>query len=70
MRVQFDEYGMVLKKFVDYIESNEIIMQYICKGNIGEYDAKNEWDLVVTKEGYMFDFGPLWKRKVFRFIVY
>ena len=58
MRVQFDEYGTVLKKFVDYIESNEIIMQYICMGDTGEYDAKTDWDLVVTKEGYMFDFGP------------
>lgn len=58
MRVPFDEYGIVLKKFVDYIESNEIIMQYIRKGDISEYDAKNEWDLVVTKQGYMFDFGP------------
>lgn len=58
MRVQFDEYGTVLKKFVDYVESNEIIMQYICMGDTGEYDAKTDWDLVVTKEGYMFDFGP------------
>lgn len=58
MRVQFDEYGTVLKKFVDYIESNEIIMQYICKGDTGEYDAKADWELVVTKQGYMFDFGP------------
>ena len=58
MRVQFDEYGTVLKKFVDYIESNEIIMQYICMGDTGEYDPKTDWDFVVTKEGYMFDFGP------------
>lgn len=58
MRVQFDEYGSVLKKFVDYIESNEIIMQYICMGDTGEYDAKTDWELVVEKDGYMFDFGP------------
>lgn len=58
MRVQFDEYGTVLKKFVDYIESNEIIMQYICMGDTGEYDAKTDWELVVEKDGYMFDFGP------------
>lgn len=58
MRVQFDEYGIVLKKFVDYIESSEIIMQYICMGDTGAYDAKTEWESVVTKEGYMFDFGP------------
>ncbi len=58
MRAQFDEYGTILKKFVDYIESNEIIMQYVCMGDTGEYDAKADWDLVVTKQGYMFDFGP------------
>lgn len=58
MRVQYDEYGTVLKKFVDYIESNEIIMQYICMGDTREYDAKKDWDLVVTQQGYMFDFGP------------
>lgn len=58
MRAQFDEYGTVLKKFVDYIESNEIIMQYICMGDTGEYDAKTDWELVVEKDGYMFDFGP------------
>lgn len=66
MRVQFDEYGTVLKKFVDYIESNEIIMQYICKGDTGEYDAKKDWELVVTKEGYMFDFGPSMEEESFQ----
>lgn len=58
MRVQYDEYGIVLKKFVDYIESNEIIMEYISTGDTGDYDAKSDWDLVATKEGYMFAFGP------------
>lgn len=66
MRAQFDEYGTVLKKFVDYIESNEIIMQYICKGDTGEYDAKKDWELVVTKEGYMFDFGPSMEEESFQ----
>ena len=66
MRVQFDEYGTVLKKFVDYIEANEIIMQYICKGDTGEYDAKKDWELVVTKEGYMFDFGPSMEKESFQ----
>lgn len=66
MRAQFDEYGTVLKKFVDYIESSEIIMQYICKGDTGEYDAKKDWELVVTKEGYMFDFGPSMEEESFQ----
>lgn len=57
MRVAFDEYGMVLKKFIGYIESNEIIMEYIQLGAC-EYDAKSDWEMVVNKEGYMFDFGP------------
>lgn len=57
MRVAYDEYGIVLKKFINYIESNEIIMEYINSGKIGEYDPEEDWDLV-TNQDYMFDFGP------------
>ena len=65
MRVSYDEYGMVLKKFVGYIEANEIIMEYIHMGKC-EYDAKSDWDTVVTKQGYMFDFGPSEKEESFQ----
>ena len=58
MRVAFDEYNMVLKKFVDFIDKNEIIRNYIYLGYDTDYDVEKEWNLVVHKEGYMFDFGP------------
>lgn len=58
MRVAFDEYNMVLKKFVDFIDKNEIIRNYIYLGYDSDYDVEKEWNLVVHKEGYMFDFGP------------
>ncbi len=57
MRVAYEEYNMVLKKFLAYIESNEIIMEYVYSGKADGYDVKNEWDLV-TKDDYMFSFGP------------
>ena len=53
MRVVYEEYGMVLKKFVAHIEANEIIMEYIYSGQEDEFDIKKEWDLVV-KDDYMF----------------
>lgn len=58
MRVNYDEYNMVLKKFIDYIENNSIILDYINQGSDNVYDAASDWELVVHKEGYMFDFGP------------
>lgn len=58
MRVNYDEYGMVLKKFTDFIEGNPIIMECVNQGNINEYDAASDWDKVANQDGYMFDFGP------------
>lgn len=57
MRVAFDEYNMVLKKFVDFIDRNEIIRNYISLGYDADFDAEKEWNLVTHKEGYMFEFG-------------
>lgn len=58
MRVVYDEYNMVLKKFIDFIDKNEIIKNYIYLGFDSNFDIEKEWDLVVHKKGYMFDFGP------------
>ena len=58
MRVNFDEYIIVLKKFIDYIDNNPIIIEYINQGNVNDYDAAADWELVVNKGGYVFDFGP------------
>ena len=66
MRVTYDEYSMILKKFLAFIEANEIIMEYICAGKTEEYDAKEDWDLVVNKDGYMFNFGPTAEEESFQ----
>lgn len=58
MRVNYDEYNMVLKKFIYYIEDNPIILDYINQGSDNSYDAAADWELVAHKEGYMFSFGP------------
>lgn len=58
MRVTYNEYNMVLKKFLDFIDKNEIIKNYINLGFDSDFDEKKEWNLVVHEEGYMFDFGP------------
>lgn len=58
MRVAFNEYNMVLKKFIDFIDKNEIIKNYINLGFDSDFDVEKEWNLVVHKDGYMFDFGP------------
>lgn len=58
MRVAFDEYNIVLKKFMDYIDKNEVIKSYINLGFDPDFDVKKEWDLVVRMDGYMFEFGP------------
>ena len=66
MRVAYDEYSMILKKFLAFIEANEIIMEYICSGKTDEYDAKEDWDLVVSKDGYTFNFGPTTEEESFQ----
>ena len=58
MRVDYSEYVMVLKKFLDYVENNQIIMEYINLGIRDGYNARAEWELVLHKDGYMFNFGP------------
>lgn len=58
MRVAFDEYNMVLKKFMDFIDGNEIIKSYINLGYDSDFNVEKEWNLVTHKEGYMFEFGP------------
>lgn len=59
MRVVFEEYNMVLTKFLSYIESNEVILDYIMSGKKDDgFNVEEEWNLVVHKEGYMFDFEP------------
>lgn len=59
MRVKYDEYNRVLKKFLAFVDNNEIIKDYIMTGNVGEFDAKVEYEQVTTSGGRLvFDFGP------------
>lgn len=59
MRVRFDEYNIVLKKFITFIENNEIIMDYINSGKSDEFDAEAEYRGVASSGGRVtFDFGP------------
>lgn len=56
--MNFEEYDMVLKKFIDFIEGNQIMIEYINQGNINEYNAASVWELVINEGGHMFNFGP------------
>lgn len=58
MRVAFDEYKMVLKKFMNFIDRNEIIKSYIDLGCDSDFNVEKEWKLALREEGYLFDFGP------------
>lgn len=65
MRVVYEEYSMILKKFIAFIKANEIIMEYIDSGRVDGYDVKEEWDLVI-KDDYMFSFGPTTEEESFQ----
>ena len=59
MRVKFDEYNNVLKKFIDFIEGNEIIYDYVFSGKTEEYDVEADYVAVVQSNGSKsFNFGP------------
>lgn len=59
MRVKYDEYNIVLKKFIAFIEGNEIVNDYILSGKTGEYNAEADYLAVTRSNGYkIFDFGP------------
>lgn len=59
MRVKYDEYNIVLKKFIAFIEENEIINDYVVSGKTGEYDAEADYMAVTRSNGEkIFDFGP------------
>lgn len=59
MRVKYDEYNNVLKKFIAFIDENEIINDYIFSGKRGEYDAEADYMAVTRSNGEkVFDFGP------------
>lgn len=66
MRAPFDEYKGILKKFLDFVDSNEIIIGYINLGIDSEYDAAQDWDRIVNEAGYLFNFGPTVEEECFQ----
>ena len=66
MRAPFDEYNSILKKFLNHLESNEIIMGYVNLGITEDYIASEDWKKVVNEDGYIFDFGPTVEEESFQ----
>lgn len=67
MRVKYDEYNIVLKKFIAFIEGNEIISDYILSGKSEDFDAEKEYKEVSGSRGEMtFDFGPSMEEESFQ----
>ena len=59
MRVSYDEYNVVLEKFLKYIEEHDIISDYLETGNKVDFDAANEYESVAKSCGKLtFSFGP------------
>lgn len=58
MRVSYDEYNIVLKKFIDFIDNNELILDYINTGYDSDFDVVGHYKEVVESNGELhFDFG-------------
>jgi len=59
MRAKFDNYNLVLRKFLAFIDENEIIHTYVMLGDISGFDASSEYQQVTESRGKLvFDFGP------------
>ena len=59
MRAKFDDYNLVLRKFLAFIDENEIIHTYVMSGDISGFDASAEYQQVTGSHGKLvFDFGP------------
>ena len=59
MRAKFDDYNLVLRKFLAFIDRNEIIHTFVMTGDISEFDAETEYQQFTGSCGELvFDFGP------------
>lgn len=59
MRAKFDDYNLVLRKFLAFIDGNEIIHTLVMTGDVSEFDAATEYQQVTGSYGELvFDFGP------------
>ena len=51
MRAKFDDYNLVLRKFLAFIDRNEIIHTFVMTGDISEFDAETEYQQVTGSCG-------------------
>lgn len=59
MRAKFDDYNLVLRKFLAFIDGNEIIHTFVMTGDTSGFDAVTEYQQVTGSYGELvFDFGP------------
>ena len=59
MRAKFDEYNLVLRKFLAFIDGSEIIYSFVMTGATDTFDAATEYRQVTESYGELvFDFGP------------
>lgn len=59
MRAKFDDYNMILAKFLAFIDGNEILHSYVMAGDDGTFNAEDEYNQVTKSGGNLvFDFGP------------
>lgn len=59
MRAKFDDYNMILAKFLAFIDGNEILHSYVMAGDDGTFNAEDEYSQVTKSDGdLVFNFGP------------
>lgn len=63
MRAKFDNYNLVLRKFLAFIDENEIIHTYVMLGDISGFDASSEYQQVTESRGKLVLILDLHQRK-------
>jgi hypothetical protein len=67
MRASYEDYNMVLEKFLRFIDENEIIIDYINSGYRSDFSAENEYKEVTGSMGKLkFDFGPTQEEEAYQ----
>lgn len=67
MRAKFDDYNLVLRKFLTFIDGNEIIRTFVMTGDISGFDAATEYQQVTGSYGELvFDFGPTTEEETYQ----
>lgn len=67
MRVSYEDYNMVLEKFLRFIDENKIIIEYINSGYDSNFSAEKEYKDVTCSCGELkFDFGPTQEEEAYQ----